>query len=732
MPGVKEAIGLLQAGLARHAAGDAHGALALFEKVARDAPALADAHYLTGAVLSQLGRDGEAIGPIERALALSPDVAAYHGAYALALKGAGRHGDALAAFARQIALAPADADARFNYANALAESDAVAAERAWRAALELQPDHPGAAVNLGNLLAARGDWAAALAAFERAPGTAAARVGAAAALVETGKPESAQAQARAALALEPANEAAWRNLGIALAATGRVDEALAAYANAGEGIETRVAAGAALASVHRYADAARLLADATRVGPENFGAWLNLGTALAGQGRYASAREAFSAALRLRPGSAKALANLANAELYCGDAAAARPHFAAARGADPADPAAASSALYALNYDEALPAAELVAAHRAWGESLPRAPRPARRAGGGRLRVGLVSGDFCHHSCAFVLASVLPHFERGGIELHAYSNTMREDAVTARLRPHFDHWHPVVGRADADVAAKIQADGIDVLVDLAGHTNANRLGVFARRPARVQATWLGYPATTGLPEIDLRVVDAVSDPDDTQCIERVARVDGGFLAFEPPPSPAPARAPGPPTFGSFNNVAKLGPRTVACWARVLKAAPEARLLLKGLSFEDAGIAARYRELFAAHGISPDRLDLVGWIGGSGGHLDLYSRIDVALDPLVYNGTLTTLEALWMGVPVVSLAGDRHGARVGASILTHLGRPSLIAASEDDYVERALEALRVRSDRAGLRAQLAASPLMDGKRLARALTGIWQDLFKGAA
>ncbi len=731
MPDVNAAIAKLKAGLARHGAGDAAGALALFEEAAREAPSLADAHYLTGAVLSQLGRDGEALAPLERAVALSPATPAYHGALALALNGAGRRDQAIAAFARQIALAPQDADAQFNFGNVLAADDAQGAERAWRAALALRADHPGAALNLGNLLARRGDWAGALGAFERAPGVPAALVGAAAALLELGRADAAEAHARQAVQLAPGDEAAWRNLGTALAALGRFEEALAAYAKAGAGADTRIAHAAALSGMHCYADAAQVLATIVHALPERFDAWLNLGVAQAGRGHYAAAREAFARAHAIDPKSPKALANLANAELYSGNAAAARPHYAAARAAAPGDPVAASTMLYALSYDDAIGAADVVEIHRLWGESVPRAPRPRKRAAGGRLRVGFVSGDFCHHSCAFVLDAVLPHRDREGFELHAYSNTAREDEMTARLKPHFDAWHPIVGRADADAAAQVAADGIDVLVDLSGHTRANRMGLFALRPAPVQATWLGYPATTGLPAIDARIVDAVTDPDDAGCVERPVRIEGGFLAFSPPPGPMPARANGPPTFGSFNNVAKLGPRTVALWARVLKAAPDARLLLKALSFEDPGIVARYRGLFAAHAIAPERLDLVGWVAGSGGHLGLYSKIDVALDPFPYNGTITTLEALWMGVPVVALAGDRHGGRVGASILTHLGRPDLIAADEDAYVRLALETLGARTDRAGLRAKLAASPLMDGKRLARALEAAWTGLLKDA-
>jgi predicted O-linked N-acetylglucosamine transferase (SPINDLY family) len=365
------------------------------------------------------------------------------------------------------------------------------------------------------------------------------------------------------------------------------------------------------------------------------------------------------------------------------------------------------------------------AAHRDWGRGHPPPPRPRRRAGSARIKVGYVSGDFCRHSCAYVLAAVLPHHDRAAFEIVAYSNTPREDAMTDRLKPHLDGFVRIVGEGDAALAGRIAADGIDVLVDLSGHTQGNRLGAFARRPAPVQLSWLGYPASTGLAQIDARVTDALADPEGPDADAPLVRLQDGFLAFVPPDGPAPAREPGPPVFASFNNVAKLGPRTIACWAAILRAVPDARLLLKALSFEDPGIAARYRGLFAGHGIDPGRVEFVGWVGAPGGHLALYSRVDVALDPFPYNGTLTTLEALWAGVPVVTLAGDRHAARVGTSILTRIGRTDSIAADADDYVRVAADAIRRPADRAALRAALAASPLMDGVRVARGLEAAYR-------
>jgi len=710
---------LLQAGLAHHAAGRGREALAAFAQAAERAPSVADAHYLSGAVLHELGRAEEAVGPLERAVALGPDVAAYRAALAQALAASGRVDAAKAAFAR---LPAPDAAACFAFANALASHDPATAEAHWRAA----EGHPGAALNLGNALARREAWADALAAFERAPGLPAALVGAGACLIALDRAAEAVPRLEAALAKAPDDAAAWLNLGIARAATGDFDAALVAYDRAGDAAPARVARAASLSALHRYGEAAALLEPVVASAPANFEATLNLGVAEAGRGRYVAARGRFEAALALRPGSAKALANLANAILYCGDAAGARPFYARALAAAPGDPATASSSLYALSYDDALPAADLREAHRDWGRGHPPPPRPRRSASRARIKVGYVSGDFCRHSCASVLAAVLPHHDRAAFEIVAYSNTPREDATTATLKAHLDGFVRIVGEGDAALAARVASDGVDVLVDLSGHTQGNRLGLFARRAAPVQLSWLGYPASTGLAQIDARVTDAIADPEGPDADAPLVRLPDGFLAFVPPDVPPPAREAGPPTFASFNNVAKLGPRTVACWAELLRAVPEARLLLKALSFEDPGVAARYRGLFEGHGIDPARVEFVGWIGDPGGHLALYSRVDAALDPFPYNGTLTTLEALWAGVPVVTLAGDRHAARVGASILTRIGRADLVAADEDAYVRLAAATLAKGVDRAAIRAALAASPLMDGARLARGLEAAYRD------
>ncbi len=277
-------------------------------------------------------------------------------------------------------------------------------------------------------------------------------------------------------------------------------------------------------------------------------------------------------------------------------------------------------------------------------------------------------------------------------------------------------WRAIHGWRDHEVAERVRRDGIDILVDLAGHTANNRLGVFAQRAAPVQISYLGYPDTTGLPTIDYRLTDAVADPDgaDAGYAERLYRLPDGFLCYEPPAdAPAVTARPGALrgtiTFASFNNLAKVNDAVVDAWARILAGVPGSRLLLKNRALGDAGVRERCAGMFAARGIGPERLEMTGWTADQHSHLALYGEVDIALDTFPYNGTTTSCEALWMGVPVVTLAGDHHVGRVGRSLLGRIGLEALCAADPADYVDLAIR-LAARPDKLdALRANLR--PLM---------------------
>jgi predicted O-linked N-acetylglucosamine transferase (SPINDLY family) len=516
---------------------------------------------------------------------------------------------------------------------------------------------------------------------------------------------------------EPDNADAHLNLGVVLASLGRDAEAEASYRR---GLARK---------------------------PASVDGHNNLGVLLEHTGRYGEAEASYRRASKLAPDVVHPLNNLAVLLKESGrlDEAIAIQRRAIAL--DPELPAGRSNLLYKLVYDETVSPQALFDEHAAWGREMAaryatagarfaNAPQPDRR-----LRIGYVSADFRHHSVAFFAEALLAAHDKNAVEVFLFANDTRADAVTRRLTAHADRVVSIFGMADERAAAQIRALGIDILVDLSGHTSGNRMMLFARKPAPVQATWLGYPATTGLPTIDYRITDAVADPPgeaDALHTERLVRIDGGFLCYRPldlagAVAPLPARAAGYVTFGSFNNFAKLSPGTIALWARLLREVPDARLLLKASQFKDADTRARCHAAFTAAGVASDRIEIVPPLPDTADHLALYGRVDIALDPLTYNGSTTTCEALWMGVPTVTLRGDRHVSRVGASIMTTIGLGELIAGDADDYLAIASRLAHdldhLAEIRAGMRERLRASPLCDAPRFARAMEAAYRDIWQ---
>jgi predicted O-linked N-acetylglucosamine transferase (SPINDLY family) len=336
------------------------------------------------------------------------------------------------------------------------------------------------------------------------------------------------------------------------------------------------------------------------------------------------------------------------------------------------------------------------------------------------VRLAFLSPDLRRHAVATFLEPLVEHIDRGRFEIFLYHDHHRVDEVSHRLKSRADRWCNFVGQGDATVAAAVRADAPDVLVDLAGHTHHNRMALLAQRLAPVQVNYLGYANTTGLDAMDFRFTDPVSDPEgeaDALHTERLVRFAPVAWAFSPPAdspevAPPPSAAGAPFTFGCFNNLSKVNAATLALWSRVLDAVPGSRLLLKGLRLDEARMRAR----LDAAGIPAERAVLLAPVASTREHLAAYSQVDVALDPHPYNGTTTTCEALWMGVPVVTLRGDRHASRVGTSLVNAIGHAEWSADSEVDYVRLAAglagDAARLAAIRAGLRARMTASPLLD--------------------
>lgn len=470
--------------------------------------------------------------------------------------------------------------------------------------------------------------------------------------------------------------------------------------------------------------------------------WYNYGLTLSLVGRFAEALQCHDRAIAANAAYTKGYYGRAQAlhQMHrLPEAIAAYERFLEL---EPAAHEARGYRLFALNHVDGFSRDQLFAEHRAYDRAVgthpvpafANAPDPDRR-----LRVAVLSPDLRAHSCAYFLEPLLRHLDPARFELYLYHDHFREDATSARLKQLAAVWRNFVGQPAPAVEAAIRRDAPDILVDLAGHTGmTSRLPLFARHLAPVQVNYLGYPNTTGLSAMHYRFTDAVVDPPgeaDAFASEQLVRFAPTAWAYEPPPgAPEPEareRTDDTVVFGCFNNVAKISDATLALWTRVLAAVPNSRLLLKGRGFSSAGTREHFTRRFADAGIAPERLELIERTASTEEHLALYRRVDVTLDTFPYHGTTTTCEAVWMGVPVVTLLGDRHVSRVSGSLLTAIGHADWVAATPEDYVRIAAQLgreVRTRADRLALRAAAKQSPLGDhagqSARFAAALRDCW--------
>ncbi len=410
---------------------------------------------------------------------------------------------------------------------------------------------------------------------------------------------------------------------------------------------------------------------------------------------------------------------------------------------------------FLINYDERATRQEAFERHRALGELVelsmaaenrarpiapvvPPTPADADRV----LRVGLLTGDLREHSVSRFVEPIVANRDQARVEYVAYSTSGVRDHVSARLRPHFAQWYEIHLMQDAPATALIRQDKCDILLDLSGMTRGARWPIVARRAAPLQINYLGYPNTSGMRSVEHRIVSSITDPpgDEAFATERLTRLDPCFLCYQPPPEmrgvPCDRVREGDGdavVFCSFNHMNKLGPRTIDAWAAILRAVPGSRLVVKNLGLRRPSVARRFVDAFAERGVERERIATNAFVMDTGAHWDHYRRCDIGLDPVVYHGTTTTCEALFMGVPVVTMVGDRHASRVGPMLLTTLGAPELIARDEGEYVrlaaELARDRARVASYRATLRDRLLASPLCDGPRFARAFEGTLRELWR---
>jgi protein O-GlcNAc transferase len=593
-----------------------------------------------------------------------------------------------------------------------------AAARRYRAAVTLAPDHPPAYLNLGGVLEAGGDAAGAERAY------------------------------RKLLAAQPGNPYASYNLGRLLHARGDLTTAEGLLREALQARPDLADALVVLAHVQEARGdldgAAASLERALAARDDVAGVWYNYGELLSRLKRYDDAEDALRRTLDLEPRFIPAWHLLANVLHGSSRVAEALEALAAARRLEPARFDLESMELLALTLDDRLSARQLFERQRAFGARLeaavaPQAPHRARsRDPERRLRVGYLSCDFNRHPVAWFLQPLLERHDRAGFEVLCYYTGDKADDVTAQLRAAADGWGEVRAQTDAELAQTIESDGVDILVDLTGHAGLLRLGVFARQPAPVQVSWLGYLGSTGLARMQYRLTDARADPpgeSDRLHAETLLRLPHSLWCYRPAHGAAhaaapPGRANGFVTFGSFNHAPKISLAARRLWAEILRRLPQARLLLVGMP--DGRARRGLRQDFASAGVDGSQLVIHPRLPYEE-YLRLFDAVDIALDSTPYGGGTTTFDALWMGVPVLALAGERSAGRSAASILGALGLRDWIAGSADDYLRLALahaaDGERLAELRATLRARLRASALMDEAAFARDLEAAYRAMWR---
>ncbi|MBW2411981.1 MAG: tetratricopeptide repeat protein [Deltaproteobacteria bacterium] len=695
-----------------------------------------------------------AIHAFKQAVDLNPGYVKAYFNLALASSTLGDHGAAVKYYEHCLRLNPDDAETHYNLANTrLKNNDIDAAIDAYKKAISLDPHHAQAFNNLAIALKKCTKLADAIKNLKRAIelksdyAQAYHNLG----ILNLELKRSAQAIAAflAYLQLQPDDATALNNLGNAYYQQGQVTEAISCYRKSlkldPEDAHANYNLANALQAADKTDEALRLYQYALRHKPKWPEAYNNLGTAYQDMGLLDRAIAAFEQALEIQPDYAEAFNNLGIVYRQQGRIQKALSCYRRALQIKPDYSECHSNLVFGLNYDPQATQEEIFSHACQWwvrhGQPLTgRFMHTNSRNPNRRLKIGYVSADFRRHPVGFFLLPLLKEHDQDRFEVYCYSDIKQSDELTDQIKSVANHWIPTLGLSDADVAQRIFSDQIDILIDLAGHTAHNRLPVFARKPAPLQINWLGYVNTTGLGAMDFRVSDDLVDPpsDGNRFhSETLIRLENGFFCFAPPLKPPPvselpARKRGHITFGSFNKLSKINKDVIALWSQIMQRLPGSRLRLMAKPLADASTRDRYLALFHANGIAADRLEMVTYQPTYFDYLNQYSQIDIGLDPYPHNGHTTTCDSLWMGVPVITMRGDRYASRMGASILTRLQLEKFVANSKEAYFESATglatDLDMLQELRRGMRKRFASSPFYDVKRFAGEIESAYRQIW----
>lgn len=694
--------------------GELTEAMSCYHKAIALKPNLVGAHNNLGNIQREMGQLDQAMSSYRQVLAYEPNQAEAHYNLAITSKELGKLEEAIDSFRRAISIKPGVAEQHFNLANVLVSRGSFdEAMTHFRQAISIKPDYTDAYINLGAVLHEQGNLQLAIDTYQKI------------------------------LLYNAKCAAAYCNLGSVFSDLGNHDEAIVAYRQAIENDSNLAEAyynlGNALQIRGKLNEANQTYRQAISIQPNYRDAHNNLGNILQAQGMLNDAEIHLKQAQILDPDNADTYNNLGNIYKHQSQLDEAIAFYRKALKVKPEYFDAHSNLLYALSSKPDCAYSEYLIEARRYGEKALALAKPFRswvthnkNSASRRLRVGLVSGDLKSHPVGYFIESILGHLNREQFELVAYSTKNQEDELTARIKSHFSAWNLIARLSDEKAARKIHEDGIDILIDLAGHTAFNRLPLFAWKPAPVQVSWLGYFASTGLSGMDYLLADPVSVPDSYRSAftEEICYLPDTRLCFTPPTegdraaiSRLPAEQNGYITFGCFQTLSKIGDNVLSVWSNIMKALPQARLRLQNKQMSCQKTREQLRNRMTQFDIPQERVFLMGHVSRFD-YLTAHAEVDFILDTFPYPGGTTTCEALWMGVPTLTLAGETMLARQGASLLTAAGLSDWVATSADEYVAKAVafsqDLTHLSALRKCLRGQVESSPLFDANRFARDL------------
>ena len=709
----------LQSGVEKLNSNNPAGAKASFLKALKHDPNNADTLHLIGLANNGLGQKSKGIQYIEKALKIGGENKQFLNNLGQILRGDGQIEYACAVYERALKLAPEDADVLNNLGNAYSDlKNSDKAIECFNSVIKENPNHVLSLYNLGVVFTQTNSFASAIACLEKvktlAPGHFEARNNLGLCYLGIREQEKARKEIMQAITIAPEYAEAHYNLGNVYKDLGNWDEALASYNKA------------------------------ISIKPDYAEAHNNLGNVYNDLGSWDEALASYNKAISIKPDYAGAYNNLGSVYKNLGNWVEALASYNKAISIKPDYALAHSSLLFSEQYRPGHSAKSLFELHCKWDERHGQnfrldwpihgnVPEPERK-----LRIGFVSPDLGRHPVGYFTVLLLENLSGHKIETICYSDRIGDD-LTKRIKSAANVWRDTHNVFDEDLSQIITSDEIDILIDLSGHSANNRLLVFARKPAPVQVTWAGYVGTTGLSAMDYLVSDMYSTREEEEPYyrEKIIRMPDGWLCYEPPDfapnvGPLPSNRNGSITFCSFNNPAKINEEVVSVWARILDGVVNSRLLIKYKGIDSKACIERLTAMFEAKGINQTRLVLEG----PSPHAELlgrYNDVDIALDPFPYSGGLTTYEALWMGVPVITVPGETFASRHSQSHLSTIGLPELVARNRDDYVKLAVELAndgdRLTSLRANLRETMASSPICDGENFAAGFATIMREIWR---